>query len=190
MLGLPPDACIAVFVGRFDYPKNEEWMLDVAAAMPDLRVLLVGGGPNEAKLRDRIDRMALRLRAWVFESRDPLPIYQAADALLLPSLREGFGLVCGEAMSVGVPVLRTRTSGSALQIVENVTGRSTPIDHDAFIAAAKDYLSDPAALLRMGQAAAIHVREHFPFERQLTETLDLYRRLITLSRPNAGTSRP
>ena len=190
MLGLPPDACIAVFVGRFDYPKNEEWMLDVAAAMPDLRVLLVGGGPNEAKLRDRIDRVGLRSRVWVFESRDPLPIYQAADALLLPSLREGFGLVCGEAMSVGVPVLRTRTSGSALQIVENVTGRSTPIDHDAFIAAAKDFLSDPAALLRMGQAAAIHVREHFPFERQLTETLDLYRRLITLSRPNAGTSRP
>lgn len=187
-LGLPTDARVAAFVGRFDYPKNEDWLLDVAAAIPDLRVLLVGGGPNEATLRDRVERMGLKSRVSVLGYRDPLPIYQAADALLLPSLREGFGLVCGEAMSVGVPVLRTRTSGSALQVVENVTGRSVAIDHDTFIAAGKEFLSDPAELARMGDAAAIHVREHFPFVRQLAETLDLYRRLITLSQKK--TARP
>jgi glycosyltransferase involved in cell wall biosynthesis len=186
--GLPTDARVAVFVGRFDYPKNEDWLLDVAAAIPDLHVLLVGGGPNEEKLRHRVDRMNLKSRVQIMGYRDPMPIYHAADALLLPSIREGFGLACGEAMSVGVPVLRTRTSGSALQVVENVTGRSTPIDHAAFITAAKEFLSDPAGLARMGDAAAKHVREHFPFERQLAQTLDLYRRLITLSSRKNGDS--
>jgi glycosyltransferase involved in cell wall biosynthesis len=163
-------------------------MLDVAAALPELRVLLVGGGPNEAPLRDRIEKMGLKSRVSILEYGDPLPIYRAADALLLPSLREGFGLACGEAMSVGVPVLRTQTSGASLQIIENVTGRSTPIDHDAFVAAATEFLRDPAALARMGEAAAKHVRENFPFQRQISETLDLYRRLITLSRRGPGDS--
>jgi glycosyltransferase involved in cell wall biosynthesis len=176
-------------VGRFDYPKNEEWILDVAAAMPELRVLLVGGGPNEPVLRERIERMGLAARVSILGYRNPLAVYQAADALLLPSIREGFGLGCAEAMSVGVPVLRTRTSGASLQINENVTGRSTPIDHDAFVAAAVEFLGDRAALARMGEAAAKHVREVFPYQKQIAGTLDLYRRLITLSGCKTGDSR-
>ena len=42
-------------------------------------------------------------------------------------------------MGVGVPVLRTRTSGTSELIVENVAGRSTPIEHDAFVAAAIEF---------------------------------------------------
>ena len=101
----------------------------------------------------------------------------ATDLLMLPSGREGFSLVCAEAMSVGVPVLRTRTSGVAETVVENVTGRSVPIDHDAFLNAAVVMLSDPDALARMGTAAARHVREHLTFDRQLAETVALYNRL-------------
>ena len=153
--------------------------------MPELRVLLVGGGPNEAILRFRIDQMALNSRVSILGYRDPLPVYNAADALLLPSIREGFGLSCGEAMSVGLPVLRTRTSGTSLQIVENITGRSTPIDHDAFVAAAVQFLSDRQKLAQMGEAAAEHVRKNLPFQQQISQTLDLYRRLITLSRTDS-----
>jgi L-malate glycosyltransferase len=181
-LALPQDATIALFLGRFDYPKNEAWMLDLAAAMPALHVLLVGGGPNEAMLRARTDQMGLKSRVSILGHRDPLAVFRAADALLLPSIREGFGLSCAEAMSVGLPVLRTRTSGTALQIIENVTGRSTPIDRDAFISAAVEFLADRDALVRMGEAAADHVRMNFPFEKQISQTLDLYRRLATLSR--------
>jgi len=114
----------------------------------------------------------------LFGHRDDTPaVYAATDLLLLPSAREGFSLVCAEAMSVGVPVLRTRTSGVAETVVENVTGRSVPIDHDAFLNAAVVMLSDREALARMGAAAARHVREHLTFDRQLAETVALYNRL-------------
>jgi glycosyltransferase involved in cell wall biosynthesis len=98
--------------------------------------------------------------------------------VLLPSAREGFSLACAEAMCTGLPVLRTATSGTQELILENVTGRSTPIDHDRFLAAAGEFLSDNVALLRMGKAAAAHIRSNFTFARQVDETLALYRRLI------------
>lgn len=180
-LGIDPSCLVASYVGRFDYPKNEEWLLDLAAAtraqLPQLRILLVGGGPHEAMLRDRIDSENLHDRVQVLSYRDPLPVYQASDLLLLPSIREGFALACAEAMSVGVPVLRTRTSGTSETIVEPLTGRSVPIDHDKFIETAVRMLQHPAGLRRMGAAAAMHVQKYFTFERQMADTVALYRRL-------------
>ena len=184
-LGLDPDVLVASYVGRFDYPKNESWLLDLAGAtraqFPNLHFVLVGGGPNEPALRDRVDSENLHDRVHLFGHRDDTPtVYAATDLLLLPSGREGFSLVCAEAMSVGVPVLRTRTSGVAETVVENVTGRSVPIDRDAFLDAAVEMIRDRETLVRMGAAAARHVREHLTFDRQLAQTVELYRRLAKL----------
>ena len=180
-LGLRIDDRVGVFVGRLDYPKNVDWILDVAekskTRIPNLRLLVAGEGPDEAALKSAIQARGLGERVRLLGHREPLPIYQAADALLLPSLREGFSLVCAEAMSVGVPVLRTRTSGTGELIVENVTGRSTPIDRDAFVAQAVVFLTDPIKLHEMGRAAAQHVRKTLTFPIQLEKTLELYRRV-------------
>jgi len=180
-LNLPLDATVAAYVGRFDVPKNEQWLIDLAQRYPAGRraphILLVGQGPHEAELRQRIERSGLGDRVRLLPYRPPLAIYHAADALLLPSTREGFSLVCAEAMAAGIPVLRTRTSGTSELILENVTGRSTAVDREAFLAAAVEFLADVPSLRRMGEAAARHVRQHLTFQRQYERTLDLYRRL-------------
>jgi UDP-glucose:(heptosyl)LPS alpha-1,3-glucosyltransferase len=111
------------------------------------------------------------------ELKDPLPVYQAADAMLLPSQREGFSLATAEAMSVGLPVCRTRTAGAAELIVEDVTGRTTPIDREAWVRTAIDFLRDEEGLRRMSANAPAHVRGQFTFDRQLRETIALYRKL-------------
>jgi glycosyltransferase involved in cell wall biosynthesis len=184
-LGLQPTDLVAAYVGRMDIPKNETWMIDLAAAsrkqLPNLKVIMVGEGPHEKMLRRRVRSQKLEDRVLLLGHRDPLHIYYAADAFLLPSAREGFSLVCAEAMSTGIPVLRTRTAGTTELVVENATGRSVEIDHDAFINGAIDFLSDSAGLKRMGRLAAKHVKEHFTFDRQLHDTLDMYRSLIRLS---------
>jgi glycosyltransferase involved in cell wall biosynthesis len=187
-LGLAPEDRVGAFVGRLDYPKNVDWVLDVADAaarkgLGNLRLLLAGEGPQEAALRAEIQERKLGQVVRLLGHRDPLPVYQASDALLLPSLREGFSLVTAEAMSVGVPVLRTRTSGSAELILEGVNGATTAIDRAAFVAAALDFLAEPAKLRAMGRAAAEHVRANFTFERQLERTIDLYRKLIPAAAP-------
>lgn len=182
-LGLPVDATIAAFVGRFGEPKNENWIIDLAeasaAALPHVHFLLMGMAKDtDPPMLGRIADAGLAERVTVLPYGSPLPAYQACDLLLVPSSSEGFALVCAEAMSVGRPVLRTRTGGYESQIIENVTGKSVPVDHDQFIAAAIDMLRDPAALSAMGQNAAQHVREHLTLEQQVQQTIELYRKLI------------
>jgi glycosyltransferase involved in cell wall biosynthesis len=176
------DEIVALFLGRLEDPKNESWLVDLAAesrdALPKLQVLLAGEGPNEPLVREQIKSRRVEDRVRVLGQREPLPLLQAADALLLPSAREGFSYACAEAMCAGVPVLRTKTSGTAELIVEGVTGQSVAIDHDAFIREATAFLTDRAALARMGLAAAEHIRLNFAFERQLDETVKLYQKLI------------
>ena len=186
-LGFSAGDTVAAYVGRLDDPKNVGWLLDVAAAMPSLRLVIAGEGPHEAAVRARLGDDRVRLLAG---RRDPVPVYHAADALLLPSGREGFSLVTAEAMSCGVPVLRTRTAGTTETVVEHVTGRSTPIEHDAFVTAAVAFLSDRSTLRRMGTAAAAHIRDRLTFDRQLRDTLAVYRRVAqhrTVVAASAGT---
>jgi glycosyltransferase involved in cell wall biosynthesis len=186
-LGFTPFDRVAVYVGRLDYPKSCDWLIDVAAAtrdrVPRLRILLAGEGPDEGLLKRLIAQRNLHDRVFLLGHREPLPIYQAADALLLPSLREGFSLVCAEAMAVGVPVLRTRTSGTSETIVEGITGKSTPINRQAFVTAAVEFLADDEGLRQMSQGAAQLARESFSFTRQLDATMALYRKLAANARP-------
>lgn len=180
-LGLPHDATICAFVGRFDEPKNEDWMLDFAEVargeIPDLIVLLVGEGPHESRLREEIAARDLLRHVHILGYRDPLSVYHAIDALLLPSAQEGFSLVCLEAMSCGRPVLRTRTAGTQEMIVEQVTGVSVPVDREAFIEGALEFLTDVDALRTMGASAARHVRSRLTLDRQVDATAALYKKL-------------
>src|SRR5439155_14224175 len=61
---IPPDARVAAFVGRLDYPKNVDWLIDLAQRMPPLHLLLAGEGPDEPALRERIEssRLGERVR--------------------------------------------------------------------------------------------------------------------------------
>lgn len=169
-LGLPLDTTIAAYVGRFEHPKNEGWIVDLAKALPDVVFVMMGGGPRSRNLDGA--------PVTVFPYGDPLTVYQAADVLLLPSSLEGFSFVAAEAMSVGRAVLRTRTAGVDEMIVEGKTGFSCEINHDAFMEAARDVLSNRDRLRSVGEAAAAHVRAHLTHKKQVQHTMRLYRAMI------------
>ncbi len=139
--------------------------------------MCAGEGPREPALRTAIADAGIGERVHLLGHVDPLPVYQAADLLLLPSEREGFSLVCAEAMSVGVPHVRTRTSGTSELTIDNQTGVSVEIDRRAFTGAALRLLAQPEELRRMGETGAQLIREKFTFDRQVDETIALYHRL-------------
>jgi glycosyltransferase involved in cell wall biosynthesis len=175
---LPESATVAAYVGRLDWPKNEEWLLDVLERSPAAHLLVAGDGPHDAAFRAAIAGRGLGSRVRLLgDVADPLAVYQAADAVLLPSEREGFSYVNAEAMSVGTPMLRTATSGAEDLIQQCVTGWYVAVHRSVFVTAAVVFLSDPQQLRRMGRAGAERVRQRFTLERQVRETIELYRKL-------------
>jgi D-inositol-3-phosphate glycosyltransferase len=132
-----------LYVGRLAPIKGLETLLDgmgrLRAAGSRAHLCIVGGDADEpldgheGELRARLRRLDLhdtvtfvgaqpqeRLRAW----------YVAADAIVLPSYYESFGMVALEAMACGSPVVASRVGGLQTTVRDGVTGLLTP-DHDA-----------------------------------------------------------
>ncbi len=125
-LGLKPKNLI--FVGRLIEVKNLMALLDAVAEArrgdggADWGLLLLGDGPLAEPLRQRADELGLTDvvtvlpgRAWY---RVPT-VLALADALVLPSRSEPWGLVVNEAMVCGLPVVVSARCGCVADLVQN-----------------------------------------------------------------------
>ena len=126
-----PEHRTLLFVGRLIREKNLETLLEAmsrvrqGADRPRLVLRLVGYGPLEARLRALAARLGVEPFVWFAggASQADLPaVYAAADALILPSVSETWGLVVNEAMCCGLPVLISRRCGCAADLVTGETG--------------------------------------------------------------------
>lgn len=100
-LGVARDQPLLLFVGRFVEKKGLPMLRSIAARLPGARWIFVGWGaldPSAWGLRNVTVRSGLGREELV-------PLYQAADLLVLPSFGEGFPLVVQEAMACGTPAL-------------------------------------------------------------------------------------
>jgi D-inositol-3-phosphate glycosyltransferase len=163
-----------LYVGRLAPIKGLETLLDGMARLratgSRAQLCIVGGDADEpldgheAELRARLGRLDLgdavtfvgpqpqeRLRAW----------YVAADATVLPSYYESFGMVALEAMACGSPVVASRVGGLQTTVRDRVTGVLVP-DHDpvALAEALDRVLGDGDLRWRLGREgvrwAALH----------------------------------
>lgn len=133
----------------------EGWRVD-----PILRAL------EASKRRDRVRRLH-----YVTDTQLAV-LYSRAEALLFPSLYEGYGLPPVEAMRQGCPVVSS--DGGSLPEVVGEGGAVLPLDVDAWVAAVERLLSDGAE--RRRQVAAGRERAAtFSWERCARETWEVYR---------------
>jgi glycosyltransferase involved in cell wall biosynthesis len=115
--GLPEDAYVVGGVGRLAPGKRFDLLVRALSRLPgDVRLLLVGGGPEEVALRRSAralgvaDRVVLTgERPYLPAPRDQAPglvdLLSAMDVLASPSAQEAFGLAVVEALAAGLPVL-------------------------------------------------------------------------------------
>jgi D-inositol-3-phosphate glycosyltransferase len=172
-LGLD-DQLQLLYVGRLAPIKGLETLLDamarLRAAGTRVHLSIVGGDADEplngheGVLRARLARLDLRgavtfvgaqpqerLRAW----------YVAADATVLPSHYESFGMVAMEAMACGIPVVASRVGGLQTTVRDGVTGLLVP-DHDpvALAGALDRLLGDPDLRFRLGREGVQWAARH------------------------------
>src|SRR5690606_28944831 len=122
-LGLEPRAFVFGCVARMVPIKRHADLLDGFAAAtarhPEAQLLLVGGGPLEAELREHAARLGIAGRVvFLGERRDIERLLPLLDCFVLASSTEGMSNAALEAMACGLPVIATAVGGNA-EVVEH-----------------------------------------------------------------------
>lgn len=133
------DGYTLLSVGHLVERKGHDKAIRALATLPDVRLAIVGGGPEQASLEAlaRDLGMAERVRfVGVLDQASLRGWYSAADALVLASSREGWANVLLEAMACGTPALASRVGGTAEVLTSRDAGLLLPENSAAGVAAA------------------------------------------------------
>jgi glycosyltransferase involved in cell wall biosynthesis len=156
-------------------------LTEVAARIPSLKVLVVGGGALLEHYRAQIGAGALGPHT-VFTGDVPqvLPYAWAADAgCLTPGANEGFSNAIIEQMATGLPMIVTNVGGNAEAVVAGESGFVIAPGAVAALGEALLQLAHDAALrAAMGRAARARVEERFSLEHMCARHAQLYLSLL------------
>lgn len=166
-LNVGHDSFVFLFVGRIARDKGVFDLVDafrrLSRSRADLSLWMVG--PDEEKLVSELQSLAGDAGAsirWVGPSTEPESYMAGADLLVLPSYREGFGLVVVEAAGCGLPTLAYEIDGVVDAVESNVTGVLVPPrDVDALIRQMEFMAGHSEHVKRLGLVARQRVVEKF-----------------------------
>lgn len=116
-----PEDKLLLYIGRLSAEKEIERCRDILAALPGVRLALVGDGPHREKL-ERYFAGTPTLFAGFMKGEELASAYASGDAFFLASRTETLGLVLMEAMAAGCPVVAPRAGGVSDIIQDGVTG--------------------------------------------------------------------
>ena len=191
-LGLRDDDVVLAFVGRLGVEKNMEFLVRAAAgvlaAHPNVRLLLVGDGPERDNLEDRARHSGVGDRI-VFTGLVPytdVPRYLAAsDVFVTASRTEVHPLSVIEALAAGLPVVGINSPGVSDTIIDGQNGFVAQDDLAAFTAKLSHIVIDEG-LRRQMAAAARQSAEIYDIERTSALVEARYQELMARPRPRQG----
>ena len=152
-----------LYAGRL---SPEKGVLELVEAANGLPLVVAGDGP----LRDQVPQ------ALGFVPHEELgALYARAAVVACPSRREGFGVVCAEAMAHRRPVVASAVGGLRDLVVDGETGILVPSrDVPALRAALERLLGDAELRETMGAAARERIRSRFAWDAVTAATLEVY----------------
>jgi glycogen synthase len=175
----PPEL---LFVGRLEYEKGVH---DAIAALPRIRrahpgatLTIAGEGTQQDWLVEQARKHRV-LKATRFVGRldhdELLAVLHRADAAVLPSHYEPFGLVALEAAAAGTPLVTSNIGGLGEAVINGETGMSCPPrDVTRLAKAVIAVLDDPAAAQRRAKAARQRLTSDFDWQTVADETAQVY----------------
>jgi len=171
-----------VYLGRLEYEKG---IHDAIAALPRIRrthpgitLTIAGEGTQQQWLVEEARKHKV-LKATNFVGHlnhdELVSLLHAADAAVLPSHYEPFGIVALEAAATGIPLVTSNVGGLGEAVVNGKTGMSFPPRDIAGLAAAvRVVLDDPGAAQRMAVAARERLTSDFDWHTVAEETAQVY----------------
>ena len=167
-----------LFLGRINWKKGLDRLLDAIRLVPDAKVVIAGNDEEHLtpKLRAQAERNGIANRV---DFRGPVSgaakeaLLRTSTALVLPSLSENFGNVVLEAMAVEMPVIVTPEVGLANDVATAGAG----IVSNNFAEAIQTLLGDSDARAAMGKRGRELVQARFTWERLAGEMEQHYMRI-------------
>ncbi len=130
-LGFSPADKIVGIVARFDQAKDHLYFLEMAKIVSDktnnVKFLLVGWGPEETKIKQKISELKLGDKVVLAGKRLDIPeILSTLTVSVLSSVREGLSLALMESLAAGVPIIATDVGGNKEVVVDGKCGYLVP----------------------------------------------------------------
>ena len=178
-LGLSGDHLVVIAVGRLVPVKGLDVLLSAFALVqkdaPMARLVLVGEGPERARLSSQIASLGLEDVVHMLGQRnDTARLLQMSDIFCLPSRSEGLSISLLEAMAAGLPVVATGV-GATPEVVTGDVGIVVPPESPVELADALEaLLNDPARRAAHGSAAREAVALRYSIDRTADEYCALY----------------
>jgi 1,2-diacylglycerol 3-alpha-glucosyltransferase len=183
-VGFSQSDIIFIYVGRLGPEKNLPFLLrgfhQLSLQIPQVKLLLVGDGPERENLEDRVQHMGLTDQVHftgVVAYADLPPYYAMGDVFVTPSITETFGLTVVEAMASGLPVLGIESPGVADNIQPEVTGLISSLVLDDFIAKMNRIATDVELRISMG-ARGRDESKRFLIENAVERLVRIYQKTI------------
>ena len=186
-LKLDEDDFVVGFCGRIVRDKG---IIELAKAIEILsqrhkdksvKLLVIGAFEKRDAVPTETAEFLKNSRLVKFTGRVPFDeiqkYYTPMNVLVLPSYREGFGLVTTEAGAMGVPAIVSRSTGCIDSIIENETGIYCDID-PSDIANKIELFFNKDYSIEMGMKARQFVRENFEHKDVMQNTLDFINQIV------------
>jgi sugar transferase (PEP-CTERM/EpsH1 system associated) len=185
-LALEANELAIIQVARLDYLKDHLTAIRtverVAAVRPEVRLLLVGEGPERDKIEAEVRQRRLGDHVRFLGLRtDVARLVSAADVFLLTSISEGIPLTVIEAMAAAVPVVSTRVGGVGEVVQDGQTGLLAGSGDDAALAEhILNLAADPTRRRHLGQRGRDRAHAAFGESRMHAEYLRLYEQMLAV----------
>lgn len=122
--GIENDVTVYCHAGRFDWVKNHDFLIDIFNAIVKIddksKLILVGDGVLREEVEKKVIKLNLLGKVLFLGFRNDInQIMQASDAVILPSIYEGFPVTAIEAQAAGLPFFMSDTVSKEALIKSN-----------------------------------------------------------------------
>ena len=178
-LAIPSDAFVLLSVGTL-VRKGIETGISCLSRLPKtVHLVVVGAGPHQ-RVHAIAQRAGVAERLHLIHPVSDIErYYHMANALLFPTRYEPFGMVIAEAWAAGLPVICSSVAGALewSRHDETAIHVGDPTDDQGFTDAVRRLSEDTALAQRLAEGGHDLARQ-FSWERVVTETENLYRRML------------
>ncbi|MFH1323604.1 MAG: glycosyltransferase family 4 protein [Methanobacteriota archaeon] len=162
------DKCDIIFVGRLIKEKNADVLIEAMdharKVLPDIKCHIIGDGPERERLLRLVSEYGLSNNVRFFgfmDYNDVIAHMKSSRALVIPSSREGFGMVVIEAYACGVPVITVRgPRNAACGLVNEKTGFVVNLDAKELGETICVLMNDAALQKKMSKSALDAAQDH------------------------------